>query len=156
MRTFGSARSRRSPKGGAGRVEGFTLVEIMVVVVILGLLATVVVIQVSHHLVKANQTAARLKIRELDQAVELFKMEVRTYPERLEDLVVRPVDFRGNWPEYGFLKHPAVPRDPWGGEFVYRRLGRGGPAPFEIQSYGADGREGGEGEDRDLSSLDAP
>ncbi len=144
----------RSPS--AERRRAFTLVEIMVVVVILGLLATVVVVQIRHHLIKANQTAAQLKVAELDQAVELFKMEGKKYPERLEDLVRRPSDFYGTWPEYGFLKPPVVPRDPWGNEFVYRRLARGGPAPYEILSYGADGREGGEGEDRDLSSLDVP
>ncbi len=143
-------------RGSANDRRAFTLVEIMVVIVILGLLATVVAVQVVEHLRRADQTAARLKIAELDRAIELFKMDGKKYPERLEDLVVRPDGFRGNWPEYGYLKPPAVPRDPWTNEFVYRRLARGGSAPYEILSYGADGREGGEGEDRDLSSLDAP
>jgi general secretion pathway protein G len=121
--------------------EGFTLVELMVVIVIIGLLATVVVINVMPATDKAALTKARADIATLEQGVEMYRLNKLTYPASGEGLqaVVRE----------GFVKR--LPEDPWGNPYQYVAPGRDGRA-FDIISLGADGREGGEGEDADIGS----
>ena len=121
--------------------EGFTLVELMVVIVIIGLLATVVVINVMPATDKAALTKARADIATLEQGVEMYRLNKLTYPASGEGLqaVVRE----------GFVKR--LPEDPWGNPYQYVAPGRDGRA-FDIVSLGADGQEGGKDEDADIGS----
>ena len=121
--------------------EGFTLVELMVVIVIIGLLATVVVINVMPATDKAALTKARADIATLEQGVEMYRLNKLTYPASGEGLqaVVRE----------GFVKR--LPEDPWGNPYQYVAPGRDGRS-FDIISLGADGREGGKDEEADIGS----
>ena len=147
----------RNPKSGIrtpnARRGGFTLVEMMVVIVIIGILAGLVIKQLSSRAEKAKVEASKAMISEVGQAVDLFKLELNKYPERLEDLLNMPPDIDPKkWHPGGFLK--KFPRDGWDRDFIYRRPGTRGQ-PYDIISYGADGREGGEGFDEDLWNSDA-
>lgn len=139
-------RARWAPAfaGARSGERGFTLVELMVVIVIIGLLATIVVINVMPATDKAAATKARADIATLEQGVELYRLNRLQYPSGGEGLqaVVRE----------GYVKR--LPKDPWGNDYRYSAPGRDG-RPFEIMSYGADGREGGEGEDADIVNWEA-
>jgi len=126
--------------GTKPREEGFTLVELMVVIVILALLATVVVINIAPASDKAAATKVRADIATLEQGVEMYRLSKMNYPSGngLQALVAE-----------GFVKR--LPDDPWGNPYRYESPGRDG-APFSIYSLGADGREGGEGEDADIGN----
>ena len=122
--------------------EGFTLVELMVVIVIIGLLATVVLINVAPATDKAAATKVRADISTLEQGVEMYRLSKLNYPsgDGLQALVGE-----------GFVKR--LPNDPWGNPYRYAAPGRNGQ-PFSIYSTGADGREGGEGEDADIGNWE--
>lgn len=121
--------------------EGFTLVELMVVIVIIGLLATVVVINVMPATDKAALTKARADIATLEQGVEMYRLNKLTYPASGEGLQAVVAE--------GYVKR--LPQDPWGNPYRYVAPGRDGRS-FDIISLGADGREGGEDEDADIGS----
>ena len=123
------------------REEGFTLVELMVVIVIIGLLATVVVINVMPASDRAAVAKARADIATLEQGAEMYRLTNMRYPTSAEGLQVLVT---GN-------QIRRLPQDPWGNPYRYAAPGRQG-RPFEIMSYGADGREGGEGNDADIAS----
>lgn len=129
------------------RARGFSLMEMMVVLVLIGLLAAVVASNVRSYLVKGRQTAARADIAVIEQALAMFYAEYGRYPTSQEGLeaLVRPSE---RLPEPPLLKFP---KDPWGRPYVYMNPGR--TSPYEVTSYGADGREGGEGADSDISSA---
>jgi general secretion pathway protein G len=114
----------------------------MVVIVIIGLLATVVVINVAPATDKAAVTKVKADVATLEQGVEMYRLSRLTYPvgDGLQALV-----------NEGFVKR--LPNDPWGNPYRYAAPGRNG-APFSIYSTGADGREGGEGEDADIGNWD--
>jgi general secretion pathway protein G len=131
----------------ASRARGFTLLEMMVVIAIIGLIAALVVPQIMGHMDKARAKTTKLQIRELEHAVDLFKLENGFYPARLEDLVVRPANVK-TWPAEGYMKE--LPVDAWGNAFVYIMPGTRGP--YDITSYGADGRPGGENENADITN----
>jgi general secretion pathway protein G len=119
--------------------EGFTLVELMVVIVIIGLLATVVIINVVPALDTASETKARADIETIDQAVQRYYLDNRRYPTTEEGLAsLQP-----------YLRR--VSQDPWNRPYLYAAPGRNG-RPYAITSLGADGREGGSGKDADISS----
>jgi len=123
------------------REAGFTLVELMVVIVIIGLLATVVVVNIMPAQDTARIKKAEADIALLEQAAEMHRLSKLDYPttaEGLEGLVAG-----------GFVKR--LPEDPWGNAYVYAAPGRDGRA-FDIYSMGADGRDGGEGEDADIGN----
>jgi general secretion pathway protein G len=127
--------------------KGMTLIEIMVVVVILGIIATVVVANVSgkDSRAKVSLTVAQIKLLRAD--VELFKVDHNRYPASLEDLVRRPSDIDAStWHEY----RSEVPLDGWSRPFRYQMPGSRGP--FDIVSLGEDGKENGEGVNADLWS----
>jgi len=128
------------------RPHGFTLVELMVVIVIMGLLASLVTINVRGHLIKARQTAAKQEISAIMQALEIFYATYGRYPTNEEGLAVltQPSD---KLPEK-ILEGDTV--DPWGN--VYRYACPGVNRAYDIISYGADGREGGSGADADVRS----
>ena len=135
------------------RAPGFTLVELLVVLAILGLLAGLVGPQVMKFLAGSKTKTAALQIHDLGATLDLYHLEIGNYPstdEGLEALVRQP----GNAPDWNgpYLKKSEVPKDPWGNEYHYRFPGQNGP--FDIWSLGADNREGGEGENRDVTSWE--
>ena len=133
------------------RLSGFTLIELLVVLAILALLAGLVGSQVIGYLGRAKSDTARLQVEQLGQSLDLFMIDVGRYPtseEGLEALVKAPKN-ASSW--YGpYLKKGAVPKDPWGRDYVYRSPGEHGA--YDLYSLGADGAEGGDGENTDITS----
>ena len=121
--------------------EGFTLVELMVVIVILGLLATVVVVNVMPAQDTARMKKAEADVALLEQAAEMYRLRKLDYPATGEGLQALVSE--------GLVKR--LPDDPWGNAYLYAAPGRDGRA-FDIYSLGADGREGGEGDDADIGN----
>ena len=140
------ARSSRREAEARHHRQAFTLVEIMVVIVIIGLLAGAVTMSVRSYLVAGKQNVAKMEITNITQALQTFYSTYDRYPSNEEGLeaLAAPSD------QYvdGLLS--KVPVDPWKNSYQYNQPGRKGP--FEVVSFGADGREGGEGADRDISS----
>ncbi len=137
------------------RRSGFTLVEILVVVVILGLLATLVIPRVVGRGEEAKRTATLVQIREIEQALDLYKLDNGFYPtteQGLDALVSKPAGMPEprNYREDGYMK--KVPMDPWGRPYVYRSPGEHGE--IDLFSFGPDGSEGGEGKNRDITNWD--
>ncbi len=123
--------------------HGFTLVELMVVILIIGLLATVVIINVLPATDKAAETKAKADVSTLESAAEMYRLNKLAYPSAAEGLQALARE--------GYVKR--LPKDPWGNPYHYAAPGRDG-RPFDISSYGADGREGGEGKDADIGNWD--
>lgn len=129
--------------------SGFTLVEVMVTMVIIGLLATVVVLNVLPAQDKAMSQKAVADIRLLSQAVEMYRLDLRQYPENLEDLRTQPAGVAdGRYRKGGYVQF--LPQDPWGNAYLYAYPGAN--SAFDVWSLGADGVEGGEGSDADISN----
>lgn len=139
-------RNREARHPLARRRAGFTLVEVMVVLVIIGVMATVVTISVGDYLVKGKQTAARTEIAQISNALELYHVEYGSYPSNDEGLA----KLQQKSPEHphGILQGDLL--DPWNGPYAYLYPGIQGK--FDIICYGADGQEGGEGPDADLTN----
>ena len=136
------------------RRAGFTLVELMVVIVIIGLLATVVAINVLPAQGKAMVGKARADISTLEQAVETYRLDNLSFPndrQGLQALVAPPSGLSQpeRYREGGYVRR--LPKDPWGQEYQYRRPSTHG-GQFDVFSWGADGKAGGEGEDADLGN----
>ncbi len=137
--------------------RGFTLIEIMVVIIILGILAVYIGPKIMGRPGQAKQVKAKIDIAALETALKLYKLDNGSYPateQGLLALIEKPET--GNvpkkWREEGYLDKRKVPKDPWGNEFVY--LSPGVHGDFDIISYGADGVPGGEGEDKDVNSWE--
>ena len=129
--------------------EGFTLVELMVVIVIIGLLATVVMINVLPSQDRAMATKARADIATLEQAVEMYRLDTMSYPPsgELNALVQPPAGAQGgSYRPGGYIR--SLPNDPWGRPYQLAVPGRNGP--FDVFSLGADAAPGGEGENADI------
>ena len=140
MQTLNFARIHSKSKAG------FSLAEMMVVIVIIGLLATMVVPAVLSRLATANTGVAKSDITAISGAITTYVVEhAGKYPERLEDLVTP--DENG----HKYLDQTAVPKDPWKNEYVYEPP-QGGQG-FKVICYGRDGQPGGEGEDADIDSI---
>jgi general secretion pathway protein G len=136
--------------------RGFTMVELMAVLIILGLLAAVVVRNFVGATDKARVTTTKANLKLLHNAVNQFKMDTTRFPtedEGLQALIEQPSDAE-NWPPGGYLESTDLPKDGWGRDFIYQLLPESGK-PFVIISLGADGEEGGEDYDADLYSTDA-
>lgn len=134
---------------------GFTLIEIMVVVVILGILAALVVPQVMSRPDQAKVTVAQSDIKAIGAALDMYKLDNQRYPstqQGLEALVRKPSGNppANNWNPEGYLKR--VPVDPWGTAYQY--LAPGTRGAFDLYSLGADGRQGGSGQDADIGNWD--
>ncbi|MHB9101807.1 MAG: type II secretion system major pseudopilin GspG [Sulfuricella sp.] len=131
--------------------QGFTLIELLVVLVILGLLASLAGPKVISYLGGAKSDSAKLQIEEFGASLDLFKLETGRYPtsqEGLQALVQAPSGLPGwNGP---YLKKKTVPKDPFGNEYHYVSPGQHGP--YDLSSLGADNREGGEGDNKDLTN----
>lgn len=133
--------------------DGFTLVELMVVIVILGLLATIVAINVMPATGRANTEKAKADIATIEQALEMYRLDNLTYPSATDGLqalvsappgAAQPQRYR----QGGYIKR--LPDDPWGNPYRYAYPGTRGA--FDVFSYGADNQEGGEGENADLGN----
>jgi general secretion pathway protein G len=129
---------------------GFTLIEIMVVVFILGLLVTLVAPRIIGRTDEARVTKARADVKAIEESLHLFKLDNGRYPtqgEGIEALVTAPAGARG-WNPDGYLDR--MPTDPWGNQYFYNTDGR----DVLVKSFGADGVEGGEGYNADISNMD--
>ena len=137
--------------------KGFTMVELMAVLIILGLLAAVVVRNFVGQTDRARVTTTKANLKLLHMAVNQFKMDNGRFPteeEGLSALIEAPSDVVGTWPTGGYLETTEIPKDGWGNDFIFELFPESGK-PFVIKSLGADGEEGGENYDADLLSTDA-
>ena len=131
------------------RQKGFSLIELLVVMVILGILGTLVAPRIFGQLDKAKVQGAQNQIVAISQALDLFRLNTDDYPEALLDLVEQPSDVEG-WAG-PYIRRKAL-KDPWNNEWVYMVPGQHGD--FDLYSLGADGQEGGEEDDADLVSWE--
>ena len=146
--TVSRRRNRRTD-----RIAGFTLIEVMVVIVILGVLAALVVPRVLSRPDEARVVAAKQDIAVISQALKLYRLDNQRYPtaeQGLNALVAKPElqPVPANWKPGGYLER--LPRDPWGNAYVYVNPGLHGD--IDVLSMGADGKTGGEGLDADIGS----
>jgi general secretion pathway protein G len=123
--------------------SGFTLIEILVVMAIIGMLAVMVAPNIFNQQAGAQRDAALSQISALEAALDTYRLDVGQYPDSLEGLVENDSG-RAAW--NGPYLRREVPQDPWGNEYVYDSDGRG----FTLVSYGPDGERGGEGDDADI------
>jgi len=128
MRTGTTRRTSRS---------GFSLIELMVVITIIGLLGGIVGVNVYKYMKKATIASTKTQMRNIESAINAFRMEKRRLPETLDELVG----------DEGYLDSDTVPTDAWGNDFLYEPAGS---KEYDLMSLGADGVEGGEGEDADI------
>jgi general secretion pathway protein G len=137
--------------------RGFTLIELMVVIVILGILAGLIIPRIMSRPEEARRSKARLQIESLETALKLYKLDNFTYPtteQGLQALVEPPTvgTLPKNWRKGGYLEKGKVPKDPWDNDYVY--LCPGTQGDFDIISYGADGEQGGEDNNKDINSWE--
>jgi general secretion pathway protein G len=136
------------------RQSGFTLIEIMVVVVILAVLGALVVPKILENVDKARVTRAQSDIRAIETALDLYRLDNFKYPtteQGLQALVKQPADPTiTNYRAGGYL--PSLPKDPWNNLYMYASPGTDG-RDYDITSYGRDGKQGGEGYDADISTA---
>ena len=137
--------------------QGFSLIELMVVILILGLLIGIVGPKLIGRTDDAKVSTAKIQIEGLSSALKMYKLDNGTYPsteQGLEALVALPQtgNIPKKWRKGGYLEKGKVPKDPWDNEYVY--LFPGAHGDFDIISYGADGVAGGEEYDKDITSWD--
>lgn len=140
-------------RGHAAQMRGFTLIELMVVIVLIGLLATVVVVNVMPSQERAMTEKARADVALLEQSLDAYRLDNLVYPRTEQGLqallqppagLARPERYRKG----GYIRR--LPADPWGNAYQYRIPGR--QVAFDVYSFGADGVEGGEGENADIGN----
>ena len=139
------------------RQRGFTLLEIIVVVFILSILVALVAPRIIGRTDDARIADARLQMKNFETALKLYRLDNGFYPDTqqgLETLVEKPTTGRipAKYPAGGYLEKKKIPPDPWGNPYIYVCPGLHGD--FDIISYGADGKEGGEGKDADINNWD--
>jgi len=137
--------------------RGFTLIELMVVIVILGILAGLIVPRIMGRPEEARRMKARVQMESMETALKLYKLDNGSYPstdQGLEALVQAPTvgQLPKKWREGGYLDKGRVPKDPWDNDYVYLSPGLHGD--LDLMSYGADGQPGGEGKDEDINSWE--
>jgi general secretion pathway protein G len=133
------------------RMSGMTLIEILVVLVLIGVVLGIVGGNFIGRGEKAKADAARIEIGQIGQSLDLYKLEIGRYPttqEGLQALIAAPAGVN-NW-NGPYWKKSTVPKDPWGNEYKYAAPGQRGP--YDILSWGADGKEGGEGVNADITN----
>lgn len=140
------------------RTAGFSLIELMIVVVILGLLAGLLVPRIMDRPEEARVTKARMDMRTMESALRFYRLDNGFYPtteQGLEALIRKPEisPVPQNWRSGGYLETSSIPRDPWGNHYIYRSPGDQG-RDYEIISLGADGREGGTGFNQDIKNWE--
>jgi general secretion pathway protein G len=127
--------------------QAFTLVELLVVIVIISLIGGFLAPNLFKHIGKAKKDLVLPKMAVVEEAIYRFQMDCKQFPATLEDLITDPGDLEG-WTT-AYLK-PSQINDPWGNPFVYVAEGVANPGSFDLISLGADGQEGGEGENADV------
>lgn len=137
--------------------QGFTLIEILVVVMIIAILASIVSINVLRKPAEARVAAAQLQMKQLQTALQMYRTEqgrLPTQEQGLEALVRKPTSepIPPKYPQEGYLEGRTMPKDPWGNDYIYLIPGRNGEV-FEIITYGSDGEPEGENDAADLSSA---
>ncbi len=135
--------------------RGFTLIEIMVVIVILSLLAILVAPKIIGRSDDAKITDAKVQIRNFESGLKLYKLDNGNFPttdQGLQALLTKPTTgaIPKNYRDGGYLESNKIPKDPWGNDFVYISPGEHGD--YDLYSYGADGVKGGDGKDEDIES----
>ena len=143
--------------GQVKKQAGFTLIELMVVIVILSILAVYVAPKLVGREEQAKQVKARVDIQGLETALKLYKLDNGRYPtteQGLEALVEPPDTGKAaeNWREGGYIEKGKIASDPWGNDYIY--LSPGSHGDYDIISYGADGEPGGEGDNKDIKSWE--
>ncbi len=137
--------------------SGFTLIEIMVVVVIMGVLISLIAPNILGRVDDARATAAQADVNVLSQALDMYKLDNQRFPstdQGLYALVEMPTGSPKprRWNPEGYLKKSALPKDPWGNEYQY--VSPGSRNAYDLYSLGADGKEGGEGFDADVGNWE--
>ena len=138
--------------------SGFTLIEIMVVIVILGILATLIIPRFMGREEEARRTMARVQMESMETALKLYKLDNGVYPsteQGLQALVEPPTigQVPRKWREGGYLEKSRVPKDPWDNDYIY--LSPGVHGDFDLISYGADREPGGEGNNKDINNWES-
>jgi general secretion pathway protein G len=136
------------------RRHGFTLIEIMAVVLIIGLLSTLVGMAIFPQIDKARVRSAQAQLKMLDAALESYRMDNAHFPttdQGLKALITAPEDAT-NFQTGGYLRERRIPNDPWGHPYQYASPGDHNPYSYDLWSTGADGRAGGEGVDADIGN----
>ena len=145
-------------KKGKHNEKGFTLIELMVVIVILGILAGLIVPRIMGRPDEARRAKARIQIESLETALKLYKLDNGNYPsteQGLNALVEPPTIGTAvkNWRQGGYLEKGKVPKDPWDNDFIY--ISPGAHGDFDLISRGADGEPDGEGKNKDINSWES-
>lgn len=137
-----------------GRHAGFTLIEILIVVIIVGLLAGLVGPELFGRLGKAKSTTAKAQIEQLSAALDSYRLDMGSYPTTSEGLIVLIEAPQEDSPDWSgpYLSKAKIPKDPWGEPYRYRSPGEHGD--FDLFSLGADKQEGGEKENRDVANWE--
>ncbi len=138
--------------------RGFTLIELMVVIVILGILAGLIVPRIMGRPDEARRAKARIQLESLETALKLYKLDNGNYPtteQGLQALVEAPTvgALAKNWRQGGYLEKGKVPKDPWDNDFDY--ISPGSHGDYDLSSRGADAEPGGEGKNKDINSWDS-
>jgi len=138
--------------------RGFTLIELMIVVVIVGILATLLIPRIMDRPEEARRIKAKADIKSIESALKLYKLDNSNYPttdQGLLALITKPdtSPVPNKWREGGYLEAKEVPKDPWGNIYYYSSPGSDGK-DYLIISYGADGESGGNGKNADISSSE--
>jgi general secretion pathway protein G len=139
-------------------LRGFTLLELMIVIVIIGILAAAIIPNFSDSTSKAKISKAKADIRVLKSALDMYKLDNGNYPsidQGLQALVQKPTigKIPNNYKAHGYLEKSEIPNDPWGNKYIFLNPGQHGA--IDLLSYGNDGKPGGEGEDADVTSWQA-
>ena len=144
-------------KNRYSKQAGFTLIELMVVIIILGVLAGLIIPRVMGRPDEARQAKAKIQIESIESALKLYKLDNGGYPtteQGLKALVEAPAagNLPKNWRQGGYLEKGKVPKDPWGNEFIY--VSPGSHGDFDLSCLGKDGEAGGEGVDKDINNWE--
>ncbi|MBF8276015.1 MAG: gspG [Candidatus Brocadiaceae bacterium] len=135
------------------KAGGFTLLELLIVMIIIGLLAALIGPKMIGRVGESRQTVAKQQIEGFSSALEMYKLDTAKYPTReqgLEALITQPsgvINWKGS-----YLKKKLIPKDPWGNNYIYTYPGEHGD--YDIISYGADGKSGGDDEEKDVLSWE--